>query len=299
MKAIVYSLFGYNKATVENSFPFNSYLRGLMINIRLNSLLYPDWYVILETDKQTCDGFSYLFESLAKTRKFIVHVNEPAKFTKAMLWRLKPIFLLNNLQIKVFTHILCRDLDSPTTYRDAQAVRYWMNRNKGAHAITDSVSHNLPMLGGMIGFVPAHFTMLTGFNTWDEMFNGCSINFDRKGGDQEFLNQYIYPKFAQSGKDSITQHYFNGMGNSFLSDYKTCTCPPTSGHKAGCENDMDLGLPFELKEANSLAGHIGAAGWYGTATSNFINKHRDKFEDLIEIESKYSDIFSWVKNGCY
>lgn len=299
MKAICYSLFGYNKAPVENSFPFNSYLRGLMINIRLNSLLYPDWYVILETDQQTYDGFAPLFESLIKTRKFILHINEPAAFTKAMLWRLKPIFILGERDTKLFTHILCRDLDSPTTYRDAQAVLYWMNRNKGAHAITDSVSHNLPMLGGMIGFVPAHFTMLTGYNTWDEMFNGCSINFDRKGADQDFLTQYIYPKFAQHGRDSITQHYFNGMGNSFLSDYKTCTCPPTAGHKAGCENDMDLNMPAELKETNSLAGHIGAAGWYSTALEKFLNKYKDNFEDLQEMEKQYSDIFHWSKENIF
>lgn len=299
MKAIVYSLFGYNKAPVENCFPFNSYLRGLMINIRLNSLVYPDWHVILETDRQTYDAFPNLFTDLKNSRPFYIHLNDPAPLTKAMLWRLKPIFILDGQQNKLYSHVLCRDLDSPTTYRDAQAVKYWMNRGKGAHAITDSVSHNLPMLGGMIGFVPAHFTMLTGYNTWDEMFNGCSINFDRKGADQDFLTQYIYPKFATHGRDSITQHYFNGMGNSFLSDYKTCTCPPTSGHKRGCENDMDISLPAEMKETNLLGGHIGSAGWYGTAMSSFMNKHKNKFDDLIKIESEHKDIFSWVVNGCY
>jgi hypothetical protein len=33
--------------------------------------------------------------------------------------------------------------------------------------------------------------------------------------------------------------------------------------------------------------------------SKFINKNADKFLDLIEIEKDYSDLFSWVKNGCY
>ncbi len=281
MKAIAYSLFGYQKARQENCFDFNSYLRGLLLNIRLNKLIYPDWYIILETDQETYEGFKTLFWALAEIVNFKVRINEPAPLTKCMLWRLKPIFELDERQNKAFTHVLCRDLDSPTTYREAQAVKYWMNKEKSVHAITDSVSHNLPMLGGMIGFVPKHFTMISGYNSWDEMFIGCTIDFNRKGADQDFLNQYIYPKFAQAGHDSITEHFVLGRANSFLSD---------------CHNiiqDMDLGLPLGLKQSNSICGHIGAAGWYETSMFKFLRNYWDNFEDILKIEKQYPTIFYW------
>ena len=56
MKAIVYSLFGYNKQREENCFDFNSYLRGFMLCLRSNRLLYPQWRTILEIDKASYDG---------------------------------------------------------------------------------------------------------------------------------------------------------------------------------------------------------------------------------------------------
>jgi hypothetical protein len=143
------------------------------------------------------------------------------------------------------------------------------------------------MLGGMVGFMPKHFKDRTGFKTWDEMFTVTNLDFKRKGADQDFLNQFIYPKFAQPGADSITQHYVLGMPNTFLSDCHSVIQP------------IELPIPFEYKESNDNVGHIGASGWYSTATSKFINKHQDKFLDLIEIEKEYSDVFSWVKNGCY
>ncbi len=294
MKAISYSLFGYQKARQENCFDFHSYLRGLMLNLRLNRLIYPDWMTILQTDQNTYNGFINLFGAIDKWGQFKVRLNDEAPLTKAMLWRMKPIFELDGQQKKVFSHVLCRDLDSPTTYREAQAVKYWMNRDKAVHAITDSVSHDRHMLGGMIGFVPAHFTMLSGYQSWDAMFSGCSIDFARKGADQDFLNQYIYPKFAQQGHDSITQHYFLGMPNSFLSDYKTCQCRSTVGHDRGCLNDIDLGLPATLKESNGTCGHIGSAGWYETSMFKFLRPYWNQFDDLLEAEKKHANIFYWA-----
>ena len=285
--AIAYSLFGSEEIRNENCFNFNSYLRGLMINIRLNRLIYPEWTVLLETDKNVYDRYGNLLDKLCKLKHFEIRINESAPLTKAMLWRLKPLFELDQISNKVWDYVLCRDLDSPPTYREAQAVKYWMNKGKAAHAITDSVSHDVPMLGGMIGFIPKHFTMKMGLNEWGDMFENCDIEFGNKGADQLFLTKKVYPKFAKHGDDSITQHYCLGMPNSFLSDCHTSI------------QDMEIEIPFEYKESNQICGHIGSAGWYGTSTTKFIQKHKHLFEDLIEIEASYSDIFSWVINGVY
>lgn len=280
MKAISYSLFGYNKARQENCFDFNSYLRGLMINVRMNRLLFPGWKIVLQTDKSTYTAFKDLFDNIGIS----VRVNEDAPLCKAMLWRLKTVFEKDGDEWK-YTHVLCRDLDSPATYREAQAVKYWMNRDKAMHAITDSVSHNLPLLGGMIGIRPCYFTERVA-QSWEEMLEiGAKIDYEKKGSDQTFLNNYIYPLFARSGSDSITQHYVLGHGNTFLSDYHN--------HIHDLEIDP---VPFKMKESNNVCGHIGSAGYYETAMFQFLKPYWNDFSDLLKAEKNYPNIFYWVND---
>jgi hypothetical protein len=287
-KCISYSLFGYNKERHESCFDFNSYLRGLAICLRMNRLIYPDWEIVLNTDQKTYDAFKDLFDKYPIT----IRINEEAPLCYAMLWRMKPIFELENGKWK-YTHVLCRDLDSPATYREAQAVKYWMNKDKAVHAITDSVSHDVALMGGMIGVIPKYFTMFVG-NSFEAMMGAAGdMDFSRKGSDQNFLNHYIYPKVGQKGSDSITQHYFNGYGNTFLSDYHTCTCPPTAGHASHCVNNIEIDLPYHLADSNNVCGHIGASGWYETALFKFLRKYWHEFEDLFAIEKEYKNIFYW------
>lgn len=288
MKAISYSLFGYDRDRAENCFDFNSYLRGLTLCLRFNQLIFPEWKTILQTDHATYNAFQNIFKQLEEKNILIVKLNKNgAQLCEAMLWRLKPLF-------NDYTHVLCRDLDSLSTYREAQAVQYWVDQNtKAAHAITDSVSHDLPMLGGMIGFMSKHFTARTGCNDFNSLMNLKRMDFSTKGSDQTFLNQAVYPLFAEKGHDTITQHYFNGYSNTFLSDFHTCTCPPPSGHRSDCPNNYLISLPDDLKESNSVCGHIGASGWYETATFRFIRKYWDRFKDIEAAERQYPNIFYW------
>jgi hypothetical protein len=276
MNVISYSLFGFNKERYQDCFDFNSYLRGVTLNLRMARLLYPGWEFRVHIDKPTYEGWKELFDALPIK---VVICNE-APLTKAMLWRLLPCF---DAEVD---YVICRDLDSLLTYREAQAVQYWISRDtKAAHAITDSISHTIPMLGGMIGFKRKHFSERTGFYDWKDMLNGCTIDFNRKGADQDFLNQFIYPKFAQHGSDSITQHYVKGMPNTFLSDYHS-----------EIQDWVEVpGVDRILNESNNVAGHIGAAGYYPPPTYKFLNKYKHKFEDIRAVESKWPDIFGWVK----
>ena len=89
MKAISYALFGYNKDRQENCFDFNSYLRGLMLNIRMNRLIYPDWEIYLQTDESTWNAWGNLFIKLPI--KVEIH-QDGVPLTLAMLWRLRPAF---------------------------------------------------------------------------------------------------------------------------------------------------------------------------------------------------------------
>lgn len=164
-KCLSYSLFGYGKERADNCFDFHSYLRGLAISIRMNRLIYPDWEVVLNTDRPTYEAFKNLFDKYP----IIVHIHEEAPLCKAMLWRMFPVFETENGKWK-YSHVLCRDLDSPATYREAQAVQFWMNRDKTMHAITDSISHDVALMGGMIGVIPKYFTQKAG-NNWEAMIS--------------------------------------------------------------------------------------------------------------------------------
>lgn len=280
MKVICYSLFGYDRPRHESCFDFNSYLRSLMISIRMNRLIYPDWRINLQTDEATYKAFEPLLSKLDIDIE--IHQNG-VPLTLAMLWRLRPIFYTKPDGTWANTHVLCRDLDSPCTYREAQAVKYWINKDKSMHAITDSISHCLPLLGGMIGIRPAYFTEKMNVRSWRDLINlKNNYNWERKGADQDFLNEIVYPKFAQHGNDSITQHYILGMPNTFLSDYHNKI------------QDLELDIPVSLKESNDTCGHIGAAGFYEAAMFKFLRKHWDKYNDLIELEKQYPSIFYWV-----
>lgn len=271
-KAISYSLFGFGKQRQENCFEFNSYLRGLMINIRLARLIYPDWIVILNIDHQ-----SFLaYETMLKRLPIKVNINDEAPLTKAMLWRMKPCF-------ESYYAVICRDLDSPLTYREAQCVEIWCSNSKCVHAITDSISHNVPMLGGMVGFKPYDFVRTCGYSNWDDMISSVNMDWSRKGADQDFLNQYIYKIYSQPQNDSITQHYFKGMPNTYLSDY----------HNSIPNIELN-NVNQSYAESNNICGHIGSAGWYEPSLFKFLKKHWDKFEDLIEIEKEHPQIFYWV-----
>lgn len=279
MKAISYSLFGYGKERQKNCFDFNSYIRGLMINIRMNRLIYPGWENIVHVDRATYDAFFYL---LTNAKGLRVVVCEDAPLCLAMLWRMRPVFVQNFDSTWRYDHVICRDLDSPTTYREAQAVQQWIINDKSMHAITDSVSHNLPLMGGMIGARPNYFTEHVAKN-WEQMIElGKDIDWSAKGADQTFLNKYIYPVFANKGHESITQHYVLGHGDTFLNDWHN--------------KIPNLILPrvaIEMMESNDVCGHIGAAGFYGPPMFRFLRDHRDKFTDLLELEKNYPGIFNW------
>jgi hypothetical protein len=284
-KAISYSLFGYNREKDSQSFDFHSYLRGLLINIRLNRLLYPGWDIYLNIDEQSYHQYMDLFDNLPIVIK-IQSNHDP--LCLAMLWRLAPCFETNDDGSATYSHVICRDLDSPPTYRERQCVEQWIEHDKTAHAITDSVSHNIQLMGGMIGFRPEYFTARVA-KSMDELI-GKKPNFQwqKKGTDQTFLNHIVLPCVATTGNDSITQHYILGHGNTFLSDW----------HNSVPEIEIP-GVDPKMAESNDVCGHIGAAGYYPPPLHKFLNKHHDQFIDIQKAEQPFADIFYWRNENLF
>jgi len=282
MKAISYSLFGYNKKTPDNCFEFNTYMRGLMINVRFNRVIYPNWVNVVNLDSSTYNSpFKPIFDWLQN--KGFVELNicpDDQPLCLAMLWRLKPVFFTNKDTTWRFTHVLCRDVDSICTYREAQAVAQWIQEDKAIHCITDSISHNIPMMGGMIGFRPAHLSSRLSVNSWDALMNKGKFDYNRKGSDQDFLNKYVYPNCAESS----TEHYVLGMVHNL---------PEGNGRHYSIP-DIQIDVDPIFKVTNDCAGHIGAAGYYEPPTLKFLHNTDPYNYEYSEIEKQFPQLFFWA-----
>jgi hypothetical protein len=281
MNAISYSLFGYNQQH-ENCLEFKSYLRGLHLNIRIAELLYPGWAVAVAIDQSVhYSPYREYFVNLAFDKRLDVFLQATKPLCEMMLYRLLPMFIIDGDKNR-YDRIICRDTDSLLSYRERQAVAYWERGPKMAHAITDSVSHSITLMGGMIGFMSGPFRNRMGVKSFDELLAlSQGIDFNHKGADQDFLSRYVLPKVA----DSITEHFVLGHPQTFRGD---------------CHNfihDIDLkeiGVPDELKETNGYGFHIGAAGFQTDAVVKFLQKHGKDNEYWEGVEKQYPEVFYWV-----
>lgn len=281
MKAITYSLFGLGKQTPANSFEFSSYLRGTFINVRMNRILYPGWKNVIMVDEQSYNSkYRPIFEWLQDKGLADVQIVPEAPLCAAMLYRLKPIFEQEGGVWK-YDHVLCRDTDSIATYREAQMVEQWIREDKTICCITDSISHNIPMMGGMIGIRPRHIMDRIGTRNFDKLIQqGQGIDFSRKGSDQDFLNRIIYPKCA----DSSSEFFIKGMPYNLAEGNGRHYSVP----------DIDVpGVGREYECTNEFAGHVGAAGYYETVTMKFIMTQDPFRDEYKEIEEQFIPIMYW------
>lgn len=282
MKAISYSLFGYNKQRETNCFDFHSYLRGFHINIRFNRILYPEWITVLNLDEETYNSpYKPIFDWHAEKGYAVLSLREPAPLCKAMLWRVATMFDYDHPNWR-YSHVICRDLDSIATYREAQMVQEWIDEDKAIHCITDSISHTIPMMGGMIGLRPGYVNDLVRITTrpelaWERLVKlGDGIDFSRKGSDQDFLNRVIYPKCAHNA----TEHFILGMRHDVLEE--------NGRHYKINPEIKPEGVSDEMRdklEEKMLAGHVGAAGFYEAPTMRFLYHHDPYKDDYHELET--------------
>lgn len=259
-KVISYSLFGDPK-----SFEFPFYLRGAFLNARMNLLLYPGWETWLSVHPSIFDKYeNYLMklpleEILTLDRGPLCH---------EMLFRMYPIF------IPEVSHVICRDLDAITTYREAQAVQEWVDSGLGFHGITDNPAHTLPMMGGLVGFKVDHFKQT--FPEYDT-FEKLVANFDlsKHGSDQQLLMKRIYPK----AKGDMMGHFFEG-----------CTEQVRIKHHS---NGYPLlpGVDPKLWESNLTCRHIGSPGVVDMEVLRFFQRF-DK-TDYSSFENEFKDICYW------
>ncbi len=287
MNCISYSIFGYNNQ-YENCFPERAYIRGLGVNIRMAEVLYPGWKVHVSIDRNTYNSpYKDYFDRLTTDKKIRLEIKPAAALCEMMLWRLLPCFALKASGDIMYERVICRDADSLLTYRERQAVAYWEQGTKMAHAITDSISHTVALMGGMIGFQSGPLMDRIGARSFDDMMNlSAGIDFNRKGADQTFLNTYVLPKVA----DSITEHYCLGMPQSFRGDCHNMIeqIDLTAGELHAYHHKEEA-----LKETNALGFHIGASGFQTDGTVKWLGQYGMNNEYWSSVEKQFSSIFYW------
>lgn len=288
--AISYSLFGFDRERAHNCFDFNSYLRGMHLCLRFNRLIYPGWQMVVNIDRATYDSpYRPIFEwhaSKGYIRFEIQENNTP--LCKAMLWRLKTVFSYAHPEWE-FSHVICRDLDSISTYREAQMVHQWVKEDKALCAITDSVSHTIPLMGGLVGFRPGYVNDIMKITTnppdaWNNLINMApDINYNIKGSDQDFMNRVMYPKLCTNA----SEFFIKGRPHDLVEG--------NGRHYSVPDITISSKVNPKFTETNSLCGHAGSAGFYEAPTMKFLyyeDPYKDQYAELENMKG-FESIFYW------
>jgi hypothetical protein len=282
--AISYALWGKDQPKHRDCFDFESFLRTFAMCLRMNRLLYPDWETVVHVNAASAGQVHDLCKDLPMVR--VVQMRDDVGLCHNMLWRMAPIF-------QGYDRVLCRDTDSPATWRERAMVQEWIDEGTSAHTINDSVGHGILMMGGLVGFCSRQFRERTGWKSYEQMVKTYGeIDMQVKGADQTWLNRMVAPYFLTKGSEDCTQHFISGYGNTFLNHW---------------HDEVPKGnLPFldeTLQDSNDICGHCGAAGYYETAMFKFLRRFEDTamFEDMLRNEREFNKkydrvVFHWAQD---
>lgn len=268
-KIISYSIFGSRQQYCEQ-WVFNTYTRILFFNVLMNRLLFPQFTTHIETDTETFNDYEDFFNGLIEQYNTVVAINDQSEnLCTSMLWRLQPIF------DEDAEYVFARDADAITTYREAQAVKEFIESGLTLHGITDSPAHTVPLMGGMCGFKAENIRQY--FKTWEHLLSMSNIKIGDRGTDQVFMTRLIYPRFK------MFAHYLQGMKN-------------TNGEEVVKRVIADFplqGVNPALWESNLTCRHIGSPGVVEMETIRFFKRFApDDFN--FKSQEKYPKIFNWL-----
>ncbi len=242
---------------------------GLIKNIKLASIFYPDWicwvYIHYLVSK---DIFNFL---LTCDNVKIITINDTSITpTKFMLYRFLPIL---SYDVKYF---ISRDVDTRIQPREVLAVNEWLESNKSLHIMRDHPQHFPKILGGMYGIkCTDELSNLNWIDTIDYFFR---VN-DNKKDDQDFLVTYIYSKF-----------YNDRIIHDEIKRYESFECKSfpipfeKNGHFVGCYIYEDDSTDIFTKNA--------LLSWLNHNLKNRISIHDVSYHDkLIHLQKSIDNIY--------
>ncbi|MBU6385918.1 MAG: hypothetical protein KGS49_08280 [Planctomycetes bacterium] len=167
-RVVSYSLYGTNPL----------YIQGAIRNVRLVPKIYPGWtprvYVSQEIDARAIDELHAAGAQVIRKHR--------SGLIDGMFWRFLPV------GDPTLDAVIIRDTDSRPTLREASAVEQWLDSGRTLHLMRDHPEHQVVIMGGMWGCrkgaVPDIESLIDRWGVWA-----------RKGQDQVFLREVIYPRF--------------------------------------------------------------------------------------------------------
>ena len=165
---IAYSLWGDNPI----------YWKGALENIKQASKYFPGWVCKFYIDKN-CK--TELIETIVGDNVEVEFVDSLDSF-HGMFWR---FWASEDPDVDIF---LSRDCDSRFSEREHLAIKEWLLSDKDFHIMRDHPYHTVPILGGMWGCrngLMRKIKISDLIRSWNK--------FEKKGADQDFLGQVVYP----------------------------------------------------------------------------------------------------------
>ena len=190
----------------------------------------------------------------------------PAEYTKAMLWRIAPVFE------KDVDYVFCRDIDCCPMPRDRAVMEQFIKSGATVHTVHDNVLH-IGMMGGLCGFHAPSFREITGFGTLAQVYafaESQRANWSEKGTDQHILSKIC----IRPGGPTLLEHRFNGWHRGPTQKPRGPSAYPCPAYSAPIPH---VGIsPFDAEraaQADLLANHLGAAGFDHAAAVRFYDEH--------------------------
>lgn len=248
---------------------FGKFYETVPMILRAHHSVYPGWEIRIHHDTATTDAAYW--KVLLRLEKIgmvkLVHVADEPRYTRAMLWRLLPIWDGRT------DFVFCRDLDALPQPKERRAVEQFLISDKTVHGINDNAMHGIPLMGGMCGFHARSFIGRTGITGFSQLVDRCPRNWADHGTDQRVIGE-LWPQL-RSG--ALIHRLHEGA-----TPYVDCDC---------VMEDANWPLPDINPEVeargDSFINYIGAAGtnteWQ--VISRFYDKHaNDAVKAIMETE---------------
>lgn len=251
----------------------DKYQQYLPAFVRAHLNLFPlneDWRLRIHVGKEVMTGPRGAFlRKLGAAGLVELAPMSPAPLTRAMLWRMAPVFEDG------VDYVFSRDLDACPMPRDRAVCDQFIASRATVNTCHDNLAH-AGIMGGLCGFDAPAFRKATGLRSLEDLHSFAGIGdsvWALHGTDQNVLNRLI----NRDGGPTLLEHRFNGWTEGRPTPYRRdaaiYACPAWS------TPTPDVGtsaLPAWLvPQADKLANHLGAAGFDHLSARLFWDKYGD------------------------
>jgi hypothetical protein len=244
------------------------YTNGLKAICRAHHVLFPGWTWRIHhdgsIDNDPNSALLRRYESAGLVE--LVDFGPERQICRAMISRMMPVW---DPSVEI---VLCRDLDSLPTPREAMAVQQFVELGCAMHCLADHPQHGAVIMGGLCGFRSSALIKRTGIQTFADLVAGEPL--DRHGDDQLLLSRKVWPKLA----GSLIEHRVGGH-------------PKTPGATKSYNYIPNVSLPHVpeavLRGGDALIPFLGAPGFAFENVEAFYNEHgrADLIQTIMGCES--------------